>query len=69
MSVILGTSHFVSEKAAQRYYKPYGYEAEDVREMIANGSINIGEPDFLKPGEVLVKLDNGTRYGILTEKL
>lgn len=60
-----GTSYFVSEKAAIRYYRPYGYRnaAETVRRKLAEGEIHIGKPQ-LKAGERLVIVDNGTRYAI-----
>lgn len=40
----IGTAHFISTAAAIRYYKPYGYNAGDVREKLARGEIAIGEP-------------------------
>lgn len=60
-----GTSHFVSRSAAERYYKPYGYEdvAEAVTRKLAEGEIHIGKP-ALKPGQKLVTVDDGTRYAI-----
>lgn len=61
----IGTSHFVSFQTAVRYYRPYGYEntVETVKRKILEGEIHIGKPP-LAPGEKLVILDNGTRYGI-----
>ena len=63
--MITGTNHFVSRKAAIRYYQPQEYPiaAQAVDDMVSRGVISIGKPD-LKPGERLTLLDGGARYGI-----
>jgi hypothetical protein len=62
---ITGTSHFTSRAAAVAYYVPYHYPiaSEAVDDMLARGEIHIGEPT-LRPGERLVLLDGGRRFGI-----
>lgn len=60
-----GTSYFTSRGAANRYYKDYGDDAEDVARKIREGSIHIGKPP-LKPGERLSTTDGGKRYMITT---
>jgi hypothetical protein len=64
-----GTSYFVSRGAAERYYKPYGYDnvKSAVAEKIRSGEIHIGRPP-LKAGQKAVLLDGGKRYGITEGK-
>jgi hypothetical protein len=60
-----GTSHFVSRRAAVRYYSDYEDDAEHaVERKLAAGEIHIGPPD-LKPGQRLEHCDDGTRYAIV----
>lgn len=68
---INGTSHFVSVQKAIDYYRngeildnPAEFE-QLVKEKIESGEISIGPPDF-KNNEKLIKIDNGTRYAIVT---
>jgi hypothetical protein len=64
---LVGTAHFVSRKAAERYYRPYGIDRDAVWEKIGAGEITIGPPTVtLKPGERLVIIDDGTRYAVET---
>ena len=70
MSIVWGTSHFVSMWAAQRYYRPYYHDdwkaaAFAVADKVRRGEIHIGKPP-LKPGEHLVLIDERTRYGVRT---
>lgn len=58
-----GTSYFPSIEHAQRYYKPYGFDAAAVDRKLAEGEIHIGEPP-LKAGQSLYLIDNFTRYAI-----
>ena len=59
----IGTACFVDENAAARYYSDMGFTLEDVRRKAAAGEISFGKPT-LKPGERIILLDGGTRYGI-----
>jgi hypothetical protein len=62
-----GTSHFVSKRAAVKYYKPYeDNPLEAVEYKIETGEITIGKPPAhsLGVGESLVIIDDGTRYAI-----
>lgn len=59
--ITTGTSHFVSVRAANSYYEPYGLDSADVLHKITNGEIHIGPPT-LKPGERLVVIDNDTGH-------
>lgn len=64
-----GTSYFVSEQTAIRYYRDYEphastYELRDiVQRKVAEGLIHIGQKPPLKDGEVLSVID-GSRYAI-----
>jgi hypothetical protein len=49
---IIGTAHFVSRKAAERYYRDYGYGPAEVDLKIAEGEISLGKPE-VKPFEEL----------------
>jgi hypothetical protein len=62
---IYGTSHFPTQKQAERYYRVYGFDAGDVQRKLDEGEIHLGAPPVLE-GEELVLLDNQTRYGIQT---
>ena len=59
----IGTAHFVSLSKAVRYYRDYGFTADDVVAKLDAGEFHIGKPT-IKEGERLVLLDDGTRYGI-----
>ncbi len=61
--MIVGTSYFKSFRAAVRYYKPYGFDAEAVQQKLDEGEIHIGEPPT-KQGDSLQLIDGGTRYQI-----
>ena len=63
MALTVGTSYFVNQKAAQRYYRDYGLDVFDVVRKITEGEIHVGKPT-LKPGETLSVIDDGTRYAI-----
>ncbi len=58
----IGTNHFVSKEAADRYYRDYGYENADGQ--LADGSIVIGKP-ALQPGDRLLENPGEGRYTIL----
>lgn len=65
-----GTSYFVSRSHAVHYYLPYaGGSYSDasvmVSDKLAAGEIHLGKPD-VKPGEWLITIDGGDRYGIET---
>lgn len=55
----VGTSYFVSMRAANRYYAGYGESQSAVLHKIRDKEIHIGKPD-LKPGERLIVIDNET---------
>lgn len=63
--MIYGTCYFVSEASAARYYHTYGYTLKDVRRMLAEESIKVGKP-VVAHGEYIVRIDNGTRYAIVS---
>lgn len=67
--VIIGTAHFVSVASAVAYYRVYHDGVADtiayVDTRLAEGGIHIGKP-VIGPGEALVLLDQGRRYGIET---
>lgn len=54
-----GTSNFVSFIAACKYYKPYGYNAKDVKAKIVLGSITIGRP------KGNIRIIDGGRYAVI----
>jgi hypothetical protein len=58
----IGTSHFISYKAAIKYYKDYHYEDTKaaVDRKLAEGEIHIGPPR-IRPGELLTVNDEA-RY-------
>lgn len=59
-----GTSYFRSRRAAEAYYgQTHGDPKETVTTKLAEREIHIGRPP-LKPGERLVIMDGGTRWGI-----
>lgn len=57
----IGTAHFESEAAADRYYRPYGYTAA---EKIAEGEIFIGKPSTCEPDERVILNRSEGRYFI-----
>lgn len=66
----VGTPYFVNFTKACDYYKGQGLDDVSpallesiLREKIAEGDIFLGKPE-LEPGERLLLIDNGTRYGI-----
>ena len=61
----IGTSYFVSEMAAVRYYAHYRFTdiIAAVQRKIRDGEIHIGQPR-IKPGERLITVDGGLRYAI-----
>lgn len=61
----VGTSHFVSLRAAARYYKGQNENRRDVERKLREGLIHIGPPE-IKAGERLEVIDNGTRYAIVS---
>ncbi len=65
-TIIIGTSHFVSFKAACKYYSAQeGWDGiyRLVKSKEAEGLIKIGAP-LIKQGQRLKIVDNGTRYAI-----
>jgi hypothetical protein len=60
-----GTSYFPSYTAALTYYKDYHYPdtAKAIQRKAREGEIHIGKP-AMRPGQRLVLVDNGLRYGI-----
>lgn len=66
----IGTSHFVSVRAANLYYLQYGHDSSDVLHKIIAGEIHIGKP-ALKLGQRLEIIDAATsrrwdgRYAIV----
>lgn len=61
----IGTSYFVSEKAAVSYYC---MTLDAIREKVAAGEIHTTGKPALKAGERLVLLDGGRRYGIESDE-
>lgn len=60
--MMIGTSHFVSEDAARRYYDRQGIDARGVREKLLSGEIHIGPPQ-VEPGQVArIRLDEMRYY-------
>lgn len=69
--MITGTSHFVSKRAAIKYYMAYeDNPREAVEERIDGGLIHIGKPcaSSLAVNESLIIIDDGTRYAIETKE-
>jgi len=64
-TTMTGTNHFRSLGHAIRYYQDHGYEdiVLAVGQKINDEEIVIGPPKT-KPGQRLILLDGGTRYGI-----
>jgi hypothetical protein len=67
-SHMIGTSHFVSIGDALRFYRPYGYNAAEVRTMLAEGTISIGKPPVVPPDKVTI-IQNEGRYAIIAKKV
>lgn len=63
----IGTSYFISRRAAEKYYKDYDYDdvKSAVDRKLSDGEIHIGKPD-IKAGERL-EINNEGRYVILTD--
>ncbi|OQX10477.1 MAG: hypothetical protein BWK73_20020 [Thiothrix lacustris] len=61
--ITIGTAHFVSKVAANRYYKPYGFNAADVQRKLDDGDIKLDKP-ALCIGQTLQLIDEGTRYAV-----
>lgn len=62
--MLIGTDYFVSLASAIEYYAAYGFSVRDVAGKLKSGEIDLGKPPNLKPGESLVLMDKGRRYGI-----
>tara|TARA_B100000809_G_scaffold254265_1_gene291255 strand:+ start:624 stop:833 length:210 start_codon:yes stop_codon:yes gene_type:complete len=52
----IGTSHFYNLDAAVTYYKPYGFDAPEVRRKLADGEIHIGPPPAAEGETVQLRL-------------
>ncbi len=71
MTMIAGTSYFISHFHARRYYADYEglryydpacYELVDRK--IAEGQIHLGMPP-MKPGQRISRIDGGNRYALI----
>lgn len=62
-----GTAYFPTLDDAVKYYSVNPYTPEEVKTKVANGTIFIGQPSNLKPGEraVIVNEKPGRRYHIV----
>lgn len=60
----IGTAHFVSRAAAERYYRDYGDNATDVAAKIENREIFIGAPSTCEPDERVMLNRREGRYFI-----
>ncbi len=66
----IGTSHFVSVKAAIKYYRSQAEPdpAQAVADKLKEGAIHIGRPPISvttgQHREFIIIIDNGTRYAI-----
>jgi hypothetical protein len=65
---VIGTSYFATITAARRYYREYGYNATEVAQMLAEGTISIGKPKVTAP-DTLTIIQNEGRYAIIAKKL
>jgi hypothetical protein len=61
--MITGTHHFISRKAAEKYYEFTGDPKAYVAEAIASGRIEIGEPKVDRLRQTL-EVDADGRYQI-----
>lgn len=59
----IGTCHFVSLDAAERYYADYGYGAAEVAEKLAAGEIAVGRPEA-EAGQIVGVISGEGRYYI-----
>lgn len=59
---MIGTPYFKSRKAAIRYYKDYGFNAQDVERKLTEGEIYIGFPPYVQANETVFVIDG--RYHI-----
>jgi len=64
--ISIGTAHFVSIDAANKYYSEYGYTPDDVQQKLDAYEIFIGEPP-VKIGEIL-RVNNEGRYVITYDR-
>lgn len=62
-----GTSNFLSETAAIRYYATQGINKAEVKRKIAEHLISIGEPKVKRGQKLLINKEEG-RYFIQTNK-
>jgi hypothetical protein len=62
----IGTAHFISRAAANRYYRDYGYSPRDVERKLAEGEIHIGRP-VPKAGQSVGVIPDEGRYYLLWE--
>ena len=62
----IGTSYFVSEAHAVRYYAAYGYGYSYVRGAVCDGRISLGKPPV--PADCTVEvIDDGCRYALVVK--
>lgn len=61
MKTRIGTSYFISKKAAIRYFKDYGYDAKAVEQKFERGEIHVGKP-IITEFERLEIIPNEGRY-------
>jgi hypothetical protein len=59
-NLAFGTSHFINIKSAITYYEKFFYSEDDVREMLIEGYIHIGEPEAW--GGHYLRLDEEGRF-------
>lgn len=62
----IGTAHFISRAAANRYYAPMGYSPRDVGAKLMSGEIFIGRPER-KAGQSVGVIPGEGRYYLLWE--
>lgn len=46
----VGTNHFISLIAAQKYYAAMGFDRHDFYKLLEDGAVCIGEPDIDRAG-------------------
>jgi len=64
MKDITGTSYFVSERAAIKYYSDYGDNAASVARKIKEGQIHIGQPVYDRAKYSLHVIKGEGRYSL-----
>lgn len=65
-NLAFGTSHFININSAITYYESMGFSADDVREKLIEGEINVGEPEAWA-GHYL-KVDSEGRFHQVRDK-